>query len=340
MSVYEVKPDSNLTDGDYEDLNGLQAALAGYKQMGNGRASFNLYYRYTDANRFNANQPEDPDTQNDATNSVFGGTIDYRFASPVGKSAIGLRFGIDGSTASSKVQLYADSTKFGGTNVLTTDVQSPLSDIAGFALADYTAGRVTLSGGLRYDYVSVPFHNLHRSRRATPPPTTAGSIPRVGVDVNAGQGRLGLRLVRHVVPRAVTHRGGVRRSRGAVPAALRAGRRPADRAGHREHLRGRRPLPARGAVPDRHRVLQRREERHLPLPVARPRSRARRSRDTSATSRRPGASASRLRAATPSATRTRYTPTTPTPGPPSSPWPRSSRSWRTSASTTRSSRAT
>ncbi len=112
--IYRIKPDSNLTDGDFEDLNGLQAALAGYKQMGSGRASFNLYYRYMDANRFNANQEDDPDSQNDATNSVFGGTIDYRFAVPLGKSALGLRFGVDGSTASSKVQLYADSTKFDG----------------------------------------------------------------------------------------------------------------------------------------------------------------------------------------------------------------------------------
>ena len=187
MSVYEVTPDSNLTDGDFEDLNGLQGALAGYKQMGNGRGSFNLYYRYTDANRFNANQPADPDTQNEATNSVFGGTIDYRFAIPVGQNAVGLRVGIDGSTASSKVRLYADSTKFGGGSVLTTDVQSPLSDIAGFALADYTVGRVTLSGGLRYDYVHIPFHNLIDSERDTTS-NYSRLDPRVGVDVNAGKG--------------------------------------------------------------------------------------------------------------------------------------------------------
>ena len=187
MSVYEVKPDSNLTDGDFEDLNGLQGALAGYKQMGNGRGSFNLYYRYTDASRFNVNQPADPDTQNDATNSVFGGTIDYRFALPVGNSAIGLRVGIDGSTASSKVRLYADSTKFGGSSLLTTDVQSPVSDIAGFALADYTVGRVTLSGGLRYDFVTVPFHNLIDPTRDTTS-NYSRLDPRVGVDVSTGKG--------------------------------------------------------------------------------------------------------------------------------------------------------
>ena len=187
FSVYEVKPDSNLTDGDFEDLNGLQAALAGYKQMGNGRASFNIYYRYMDATRFNANQQDDPDNLNDATNSVFGGTIDYRFAVPVGKNALGLRFGIDGSTASSKVQLYADSTKFGGENVLTTNVQSPLSDIAGFGLADYTVGRVTLSAGLRYDYVHIPFNNLIDPEHDTTS-NYSRLDPRLGVQVDAGKG--------------------------------------------------------------------------------------------------------------------------------------------------------
>lgn len=186
-SVYLVKPDSNLTDGDYEDLNGLQAALAGYKQMGTGRGSFNIYYRFTDANRFNVNQEDDPDTQNDATNSVFGGTFDYRMAVPLGKNALGLRFGIDGSTASSKVQLYADSTKFGGSNVLTTNVQSPISDIAGFALGDYTLGKVTFSAGLRYDYVVIPFHNLIDPEHDT---TSHYSRldPRVGVQVEAAKG--------------------------------------------------------------------------------------------------------------------------------------------------------
>ena len=222
MSVYEVKPDSNLTDGDYEDLNGLQAALAGYKQLGNGRASFNLYYRYMDANRFNANQEEDPDTQNDATNSVFGGTIDYRMAIPVGTNAVGLRFGIDGSTASSKVQLYADSTKFGGTNVLTTDVQSPLSDIAGFALADYTAGRVTLSARpavrLRQRPVPQPDRSGARHHLQLQPARSARRHRR-----ERRQGGFPLRLLGHVIPCPVADRGRVRRSRGAVPAAILAG---------------------------------------------------------------------------------------------------------------------
>lgn len=186
-AIYLTNPDSNLTDSDYEDLNGLQLALAGYKNLGTGRASFNMYYRYTDADRFNANQEDDPDTQNLATNSVFGGTIDYRIGIPVGKSAVGLRFGIDGSTAASSVDLYADSTKFGGESILTTSVESPMWDIAAFVLADYAVGRVSFSAGGRFDYVTVPFRNLLDPARDTTQHYPRFD-PRVGVDVDAGNG--------------------------------------------------------------------------------------------------------------------------------------------------------
>ncbi len=43
---------------------------------------------------------------------------------------------------------------------LTTDVNSPSADLAGYALADYRVGRVTVSGGARYDYVRVPVRDL------------------------------------------------------------------------------------------------------------------------------------------------------------------------------------
>ncbi len=186
-SVFLVNPDSNLSANDYEDLNSFQAALLGYTKLGSGRGSFNLFYRKTDAERFNANQEDDPDTYNESKNSVFGGTVDYRFVVPVGSSALGLRFGADGSTAQTRVDLYADSVKFGGDRTQTTSVESPVWDLAGFALADLTLGRVTLSGGARYDYVKAPFHNLLDPARDTTQTFTAFN-PRFGVDVDAGSG--------------------------------------------------------------------------------------------------------------------------------------------------------
>jgi outer membrane receptor protein involved in Fe transport len=186
-SVFLVNPDSNLSANDYEDLNSFHAALLGYKQLGGGRGSFNIFYRNTTAERFNANQEDDPDTFNESKNSVFGGTVDYRFVVPVGSNTLGLRFGADGSTAQTRVDLFADSTKFGGDLTQTTSVESPVWDLAGFATADLTLGRVTLSGGARYDYVKAPFYNLLDPARDTTQTFTAFN-PRFGVDVDAGGG--------------------------------------------------------------------------------------------------------------------------------------------------------
>jgi len=186
-SVYDVKPDSNLTRGDFEDLDALQFALLGYKQLGSGRGSFNLYYRAHNAERFNVNQAADPDAFGLSRNRVLGGTVDYRFAVPVGSSAIGLRFGVDGSTSSTRVELFADSSKFGGSRDRTTFVESPVWDAAGFALADYTLNRVTFSGGVRLDHVTAPFKNRLDPTRDTTQSWTRLN-PRLGVDVDVGRG--------------------------------------------------------------------------------------------------------------------------------------------------------
>ncbi|HEX5818714.1 MAG TPA: TonB-dependent receptor [Gemmatimonadales bacterium] len=186
-SVFEVKPDSNLSANDFEDLNSIQVALLGYRKLGSGQGSFNLFYRRHNADRFNANQPSDPDTFGESRNRVFGGTIDYRLATSAGSLPLGLRFGVDGSTSSTAVRLFADSVKFGGDRSLTTDVESPVSDIAAFGMADLVVGRATFSGGLRYDYVRGPFRNLLDPTRDTTQ-TWSRLNPRIGADVDLGSG--------------------------------------------------------------------------------------------------------------------------------------------------------
>jgi outer membrane receptor protein involved in Fe transport len=186
-SVFEVKPDSNLSANDFEDLNSIQVALLGYRKLGSGQGSFNLFYRRHNADRFNANQPTDPDTYGESRNRVFGGTIDYRLATSAGSLPLGLRFGVDGSTSSTAVRLFADSVKFGGDRSLTTDVESPVSDLAAFGMADLVVGRATFSGGLRYDYVRGPFRNLLDPTRDTTQ-TWSRLNPRIGADVDLGSG--------------------------------------------------------------------------------------------------------------------------------------------------------
>ncbi len=186
-SVFAVKPDSNLSANDYENLWNLQAALSGYKQVGSGRASFNTYVRRHSSDRFNVNQPDDPDVFGQGRNTVFGGTADYRTVKLIGGKALGLRVGVDGSGSRTEVRLFADSVKFGGVRSQTTDVQSPVWDLGGFATADLSLGPVTLSAGGRYDFVRAPYRNLlDRTKDTTQ--TFKRFNPRAGIDVEAGGG--------------------------------------------------------------------------------------------------------------------------------------------------------
>jgi iron complex outermembrane recepter protein len=160
-SIFETSADSNLSAGDYEDLWAYQGSLQAYKQAGLGRASATVYFRRHRAERFNVNQPDDPDAFGISYNNSFGYTADYRWTTVINdRTALSLRGGVDGSVTSVSIDIFEDSTKFGAGRELTTQAESPLWDVAPFAAADLTVGKVTLSAGARYDYVEIPFHNL------------------------------------------------------------------------------------------------------------------------------------------------------------------------------------
>jgi len=187
-SIFETSPDSNLSANDYEDLWAFQGSVQGYRQIGTGRGSATIYFRRHRAERFNANQPEDPDVFGISYNTSFGYTADYRWATLLSDNlALNLRGGVDGSITRVKIDIFADSVKFGGDRSLTTQVRSPLWDLAPFFMADLTTGPVTLSAGARYDYVRIPFENL-----LDPSADTVGRYdefnPRVGVTVSVAPG--------------------------------------------------------------------------------------------------------------------------------------------------------
>jgi outer membrane receptor protein involved in Fe transport len=187
-TIFSTSPDSNLSANDYEDLWAFQGSLQGYKQVGTGRAAATLYFRRHRAERFNANQPTDPDVFGISYNTSFGYTADYRWATLLSDDlALNLRGGVDGSVTRVNIDIFADSVKFGGERSLTTQVRSPLWDIAPFLLADLTTGPATFSVGARYDYVRIPFENL-----LDPTADTVGRYsqvnPRVGVSVSVAPG--------------------------------------------------------------------------------------------------------------------------------------------------------
>jgi iron complex outermembrane recepter protein len=187
-TIFSSSPDSNLSANDYEDLWAIQGAVQGYQQIGSGRASATVYARRHRAERFNANQPEDPDVFGISYNTSFGYTADYRWVTLLDDDlALNVRGGVDGSITQVDIDIFADSVKFGGDRVLTTQVRSPLWDIAPFLMADLTKGAVTLSAGARYDYVRIPFENL-----VDPTQDTVGVYeqvnPRLGLSVAVAPG--------------------------------------------------------------------------------------------------------------------------------------------------------
>ena len=186
-SVFDIKPDSNLSANDFENLNSFQIAALGYTKAGTGTFSFNTFYRRHRAERFNANQADDPDVLGKAANDLVGASGDYRWSRMLGRSRFGLRFGVEGSTSRTEVQLFADSSKFGAGSTRTTKVRSPTWDVGSYALADLTFGRITLSAGGRYDYVKIPYQN-----KLDPTLDTTSSYsqfnPRAGISVDAGRG--------------------------------------------------------------------------------------------------------------------------------------------------------
>ena len=184
LSVFNTSPDSNLSTGDYEDLNNLQLAVSGYQRGDRGQFSFSTFVRRHRAERFNVNQEDDPDNLGRSRNLMLGGSADYRWQAT---DLLGLRIGAEGSRSNTEVELFADSTKFSGPVNQTTFVKSPTWDIAGYALADLTVGRATFSAGARYDYVRIPFENQLDPTRDTTSSYSRLS-PKGGVSVEMGRG--------------------------------------------------------------------------------------------------------------------------------------------------------
>ena len=182
--LFDSAPRTNFTAGDVDDISQFQASVSGYRLFGAGRLSGTLYHRRSTANRFNVNQAPDPAIRSRTRNRTVGGNADYRFALLLGRLPLALRTGVDGTVNRVAVGILNESLS---DTVLTTSVESPSWDLSGYALADLSVGRATISAGVRYDYIRVPFHNL-LDRGADTTSTFRRVSPRGGVSVDLGRG--------------------------------------------------------------------------------------------------------------------------------------------------------
>jgi iron complex outermembrane receptor protein len=186
-SLFGDSPETNFTIGDFEDLDLLQATVTGYAPVGPGSGSFTGYVRRSGAERFNVNQAPDDNVRSLTTNGTVGANADWRWTRVAGPGQLSLRSGMDASANRVHIRLFTEAPADPTDQTLTTDVRSPSWDVAGYALGDYRVGRVTVSGGFRYDYIRVPFEN-----QLDPAADTSSSFrrlsPRGGVSVDLGGG--------------------------------------------------------------------------------------------------------------------------------------------------------
>ncbi|MGH7819349.1 MAG: TonB-dependent receptor, partial [Candidatus Binatia bacterium] len=140
-----------------------------------------------DAERFNVNQAPDPNVRGQSRNRTLGGNLDWHWGGLVGGRDGSLRAGLDGAVNSVHIRLLEEDPASPGSDSLTTDVDSPSWDLAGYATADVRLGRMTLSAGFRYDYIRVPFED-NLDPAADTSSTFRRWSPRGGVSVALGAG--------------------------------------------------------------------------------------------------------------------------------------------------------
>ena len=193
-SIFATSPRTHFTAGDFEDLDLLQFAVSGYAPVGAGRGSMTLHYRRHNAERFNVNQAPDPNVRGFSNNRTVGGNAEWQWFTALGRgrNVLAVRVGIDGAVNAVHVRIYEQDQPNGG-RILTTDVDSPSWDLAGYTLADYAIGRLTLSGGFRADYIEVPFQpNMIGGNTAAPGDSATHRFrrlsPRGGVSLQVTPG--------------------------------------------------------------------------------------------------------------------------------------------------------
>jgi iron complex outermembrane recepter protein len=186
-SLFDAAPETNFTIGDFEDLDLLQSTVSGYAPVAKGRGAFTVYVRRSTAERFNVNQAPDDNVRSLTTNGTLGANLDWRWTAPLGLGQVSVRAGADASANRVHIRLFTENPSDAADRTLTTDVRSPSWDVAGYALGDYRLGRVTLSGGFRYDYIRIPFED-----QLDPTADTTNAFrrlsPRGGASVELGPG--------------------------------------------------------------------------------------------------------------------------------------------------------
>jgi len=188
-SILRLDPRVNFTAGDFEEIELQQITASGYSALLRGRASIASYFRRTEAERFNVNQPPEGDVRSFAENRTLGGTGSWDRSSLLGGRAVSLRLGVDAAASWTRFRIFYEE-RGGSSHELTTEVESPRVDLAGYAMAELEVGPALVSAGARADFIRIPFED-----QLDPVADTVSSFtrlsPRAGASLDLGQGVAG-----------------------------------------------------------------------------------------------------------------------------------------------------
>lgn len=182
-SIFHVAPRTNFTPGDFDNLAAEQVALEGHAGAASD-VTGSIYARHSSAERFNVNQAPDPDVRSRTNGLVLGAMADWRRSRGFGDALISWRIGFDGAVSDVRTRIVNEPAHEAPR--LTTDVTSRSVDIAPHVLLEYRRGRLTLSGGGRYDFIRIPFHSRVHPDDAVN--EFRSLSPSLGATVDAGRG--------------------------------------------------------------------------------------------------------------------------------------------------------
>jgi iron complex outermembrane recepter protein len=152
-----INPRWNYGPGDFFNPDALDLDLRGNSPVFGGIMRGTLFGRRNNVEQFNGNEPP-PNTDGFTHNLTGGGTLEWTRPVVLGSVPIGLTVGGEYSRESSHIQLLNEAP--GEADSVTTIATIHQDNGATYAQAVVSATqRMNITGGLRYDYVHIPYRD-------------------------------------------------------------------------------------------------------------------------------------------------------------------------------------
>lgn len=157
QSYIAISPKINYTPGDFFGPEALDLTLRGNEPVGGGILRGTVFGRRLNYTQFNGNVP--PPNTNDVTQNLSGGgTLEWTRPFLIGTIPVGFTVGTEYSRESAHIVLI--NVGGGLPDSITTAATIHQDNAAAYAQAVVSVTpRLNITGGLRYDYVHIPFRD-------------------------------------------------------------------------------------------------------------------------------------------------------------------------------------